>query len=115
MADVGLPYVLDGSLARLMPAGARSLAAGPGRLGRGGAAAAVLFDAGAEIGGQDLFAGFWRDEATDMDWLEDFLCDAATDDFFDKLAHPPAPEEEPEEMYAKAQLTTLGSDVVDDI
>jgi hypothetical protein len=114
MADLRLPYVLDGVLARLMPGDRRSLAIGPGRLGRGGAAEAVLFDAGATIWTTDLFAGFWRDEASDMDWLGDFLCDKAMDNFIETLASPPAEEDEPEEMYAKAQLTTLGSDVVDD-
>ncbi len=115
MTEMGQPYEVIGAQARLVPGRAGSLAVGPGRLGRGGAAAVVVFDAAAKIASQDLFAGFWRDEATDMDWLGDFLCDTAMDEFFERLANPPAEEEEPEEMYARAQLTTLGSEVVDDV
>jgi hypothetical protein len=32
----------------------------------------------------------------------------------ESLASPPEEDEEPEEMYARSQLTTLGSDIVDD-
>jgi hypothetical protein len=87
-----------------------------GRLGRSSDAEKMLFDAGRSIFSVDLFAGFWRDEASDMDWLEDFLCDPATDEMFEILVLPETDEEEPEEEihYDRRALVTLGSDVVED-
>jgi hypothetical protein len=87
-----------------------------GRLGRCSDAEKMLFDAGRSILSADLFAGFWRDEAVDMDWLEDFLCDPATDEMFETLVLPETDEEEPEEdiHYSRSQLATVGSDVVED-
>jgi hypothetical protein len=113
MGEAALPYVLDGAVARLFPGAARSLACGPGRLGRGGVPETVLFDAGSGIGGADLFAVFWRDEASHMDWLTDFLCDPEMDHTLEVLAAPPVEDEEPAELYSRRDLTTLGSDVID--
>jgi hypothetical protein len=114
MSDARLPFRLDGPMARLFPGACASLAIGPGWLGRGGPAAVMLFSAGDAIWTHDLFAGFWRDEADGMDWRTDFKCDPAFDHMLESLASPPEEDEEPEEMYARSQLTTLGSDIVDD-
>jgi|GEM_PF-2991357 hypothetical protein len=104
----------DGAVARLFPGTNASLAVGPGGLGRGGAAAVMLFAAGDAIWTDDLFAGFWRDEAGGMDWRTDFKCDPAFDHMLDILASPPEEDEEPEEMYARNQLATLGSEIMDE-
>ena len=114
MRDAILPFRLDGAVARLFQGDAASLAVGPGWLGRGGAAGVMLFSAGHGIWTDDLFAGFWRDDAGAMDWRTDFKCDPAFDHMLAILAAPPEEDEEPEEMYARNQLSTLGSDIVDD-
>ena len=107
-----VPFVLDGMAARRAPARGASLALGPGQRGRD-PGACILFDAGAAIATQDLFAAFWRDELPVMDWFDDFLCDEAMDVFLARLANPPPEEEEPEMMYSKSQLATVGSDVME--
>ena len=90
-----------------------SIAPGPGALGRGGVASAVQFAAGSGVYNLDLFAAFWADEAPGLDWLRHFLCDPAMDTFLERLAHPPEEEEEPDILYTRSQLTTLGSEVMD--
>ncbi len=110
---MGVPYVLDGLVARLSPALGASLALGPGQRGRD-AGGSILFAAGAGIWTVDLLESFWRDELPGMNWFADFLCDPATDEFLATLANPPAEEEEPEMMYSKSQLATVGSDVMDE-
>ena len=110
---MGVPYSLDGVVARLSPAKDASLAFGPGQRGPQ-AAASILFAAGAGMMTLDLFAAFWRDELPRMDWFADFLCDREMDEFLFRLANPLPEEEEPEMMYSKAQLATVGSDVMQD-
>ena len=112
MAD--LAALFDGPNVRLAPAPGRSLARGPGQLGRDGVPGAVLFDAGRGIFGLDLIAAFWREEATGMDWLADFLRDAEMDALVSALSKPQEDEEEEEILYSKRQLVTLGSDVMDE-
>ena len=82
----------------------------------------LLFDAGRSIKSADLFAGFWRDEAVEMDWLEDFLCDQATGEMMATLqaieAKLRAPEkhdedEEEEMLFTKSMLVTTGTDMYD--
>ena len=110
---MGFPYVLDGLIARLAPARGASLAFGPGQRGRD-AGGSILFAAGTGIWTLDLLPAFWRDELPGMDWFRDFLCDPEMDEFLAHLANPPPEEEEPEMMYSKSQLATVGSDVMDD-
>ena len=108
-----LAYAVDGVVARLVPDGRRSLACGPGQLGRGGAAASAVWDAGGGIWGMDLFAAFWAYDAGQIDWLGGFLCDRSVSDWFAALADPPEAEEEPEELFARASMNTLESTVTD--
>ena len=69
-----------------------------------------------------FFAGFWRDEAVEMDWLEDFLCNPATDEMVATLqaiaARRSAPEtrdedEEEDMLFTKSMLVTTGTDMYD--
>ena len=106
------PYRLDGVVARLSPAVGASLASGPGQRGRE-AGGSILFAAGAAIDTQDLFAAFWRDELPGMNWFTDFLCDEEVDSLLYCLANPPTEDEEAEILYSKAQLATVGSDVIE--
>jgi hypothetical protein len=75
----------------------------------------MLFDAGGSLRSGDLFAGFWRDEAVEMDWLEDFLCDPATDEMMTVLKAPPIEEsyENEEMLFTKTQLVTTGMGMAD--
>ncbi len=113
MTAPALPFLVDGVTARLDPAPQRSLALGPGHMGRGGAAGQAVWDAGRAVLDLDLFAAFWAHDAGQIDWLAGFLCDQAMIDWFDRLANPPEPEEEPEELYARASMNTLESTVAD--
>ena len=110
MSGVALPFVVDGVTARLRPGPRRSLARGPGQVGREGAAAQAVWDAGAAVWALDLFAAFWDYDAGQIDWLDGFLCDQMMIDWFEDLAHPP---EEPEELFARASMNTLESTVDD--
>ncbi len=114
MKQAAHPFVLDGVVARLYPGPGRSLATGPGRLGRSGAAGNVLWQASDTIYDLDLFAGFWAFDAGQIDWLSGFLCDPATSEMFLRLAEPAADEEEPEEIYARASMNTLENDLQDE-
>ncbi len=111
MKSSSLAFVVDGLTARLHPGPHRTLALGPGRIGRGGVAAQAVWDAGRDVWGSDLFAAFWEYDARQIDWLTGFLCDQAMIDWFDALANPPEAEEEPEELYARASMNTLESTV----
>ncbi len=80
----------------------------------------MLFDAGRSIRSADLFAGFWRDEAAEMDWLGDFLCHSGTAEMMamlqaleDKLKAPERHEEDEEEemLFTKSMLVTTGMDM----
>ena len=108
-----LPFELEGETARLVPAPRRSLARGPGQLGREGAAGLAVWDAGGGIWERDLFAAFWDFDAGRIDWLSGFLCDQETTEWFEALANPPEAEEAPEEMFARASMNTLESSIED--
>jgi hypothetical protein len=109
-----VPVKLDGPKVQLFPGFAQSRAvSSPARLAQDDVAEHFLFDAGGAIQSIDLFAGFWREEAVDMDWLEDFLCDVQLQQTIEVLMAPPEEEEEVEEMYSRRDLTTLGSEVID--
>ena len=105
--------VFDGAVVRMfargwgVPAGRRD--------GHDTVVEQLLFEAGRSIVSMDLLAGFWRDEAAEMDWLEDFLCDPATDEMMAVLLAPPADEEEEEEemLYSKSMLVTTGMEMSD--
>jgi len=116
MSGGGAPMAFEGETVRLFAGFAwwRAMTQA-GRLGGSSDAENVLFDAGRSIFSADLFAGFWRDEAGGMDWLDDFLCDPATDEMFETLVLPEIDEEEPEEdiHFSRSELATLGSDVVE--
>ena len=113
MSPAILPFEVDGATARLHPSAHRSFALGPGQLGRNGAAAIALWNASDAIHQQDLFAAFWAYDADQIDWLTGYLCDQTITDWFDQLANPPEPEEEPEELFARASMNTLESTVDD--
>jgi hypothetical protein len=85
-----------------------------GRKGRNSEAEDMVFDAGGAMRSEDLFAGFWRDEAGDMDWLEDFVCDPHMVELIGLLLAPEEDEEEEQEIhYSKRDLATFGSDVIE--
>ncbi len=115
MSGAPLPFVLDGVTARLFPGLCRSLARGPGQMGRGGAAGLAVWDAGGGLAGLDLLAQFWEYDAGQIDWLTGFLCDPVTIAWFAALADPPEAEEEAEELFARASMNTLESTVNEDI
>ena len=82
----------------------------------------MLFDAGRPIRSADPFAMFWRDEAEEMDWLEDFLCNPAVATMLEtlqaleaKLRGPEHHEEDEEEemLFTKSMLVTTGMDMAD--
>ncbi len=97
-----------------VPLGQFRMARGPGRLGKEGAPGVVLWSAGSGILDTDLFGCFWDYEFGQMTWLDGFLCDPATTAWFEVLANPPEEDDLPEELYSRASMNTLGSDVVDD-
>ncbi len=108
-------FVLDGLAARLTPGAGRSLATGPGQLGRGGAAASAVWHAAIGIDSQDLVAGFFEDEAGHIDWLKGYLCDPEMDRMVEVLAAPPKQEdEEAEELFSRASMNTLEADLQDE-
>ena len=106
------PAIFDGATVRLFAGAARWMEAQAPRRGRH-VADLLLFDAGRSIVSADLLAGFWREEAVDMDWLEDFLCDPATDRMIAILQSPPEEEEEEEILYSKTHLVTVGTEMDD--
>jgi len=75
----------------------------------------TLFDAGQSMFSGDLMAFFWRDEAAELDWLDDFLCDPATDQMMAQLLAPPKEDvfEEEEMLFTKSQLVTTGMEMSD--
>jgi len=114
MIEQRIPFALDGAIVRLFPGFARWRAVeAAARSGRDFETEQMLFDAGRSILSVDLFAGFWRDEAGDMDWLEDFLCDPAVERMVADLQSPPEEEEEAEALYTKTYLVTVGNDMSD--
>ncbi len=108
--------VFDGAIVRMFVGFARwrSVQAAR-RSGRELAVEQMLFEAGRSIVTADLFAGFWRDEAGEMDWLEDFLCDPAMDEMMGALQAPEKEEDfdEPEMLFTKTMLVTTGTDMYD--
>ncbi len=75
----------------------------------------MLFDAGRAMFSGDLFAVFWRDDAAELDWLGDFLCDPATDEMMAQIQAPPKEEsfEEEEMLFTKSALVTTGMEMSD--
>jgi hypothetical protein len=115
MSGAVVPMAFDGALVRLFPGFAWWQAMNAsGRKGWNSDAQYMVFDAGSAMRSGDLVAGFWRDEAGDMDWLEDFVCDPHLVDMIEVLQAPEEDEDEVEEIhYSKRELTTFGSDVIE--
>jgi hypothetical protein len=84
----------------------------PGLLGRGGIAGVMIFDAGSDLYARDLMARFWADEASVLDWLDNFLCDPKTDILVRQPEGFELEEEFEEVEYYKSELTTLGSEEI---
>jgi hypothetical protein len=113
--------VFDGGNVRLFAGFARSRAMQAAlRSGRDLVVEQMLFDAGRPIRSGDPFAMFWRDEAVEMDWLEDFLCNQGTVEMMASLQaieaklHAPehqGEEEEEEMLFTKSMLVTTGMDM----
>jgi hypothetical protein len=112
-----VPLALEGARVRLFPGfGWWRAVQGSGQFGRNADAEMMLFDAGSALLSQDLFAGFWRDEAMDLDWLGDFVRDPAMHGMIELLHGATEADEadDGEEMYSRRDLATLGSDMRDD-
>ncbi len=108
--------VFDGAHVRMFAGFARWLAVQVAlQRGRDVVVEQMLFDAGRSIRSADLLAGFWRDEAVEMDWLGDFLCDPETNQMMAVLQAPQEDEDEEEEemLYTKSMLVTTGTDMYD--
>jgi len=115
--------VFDGGNVRLFSGFARWRAMEAAlRSGRDLVIEQMLFDAGRPIRSGDPFAMFWRDEAVEMDWLEDFLCNPVVGEMMTtlqalevKLKAPEQHEEEEEEemLFTKSMLVTTGMDMAD--
>jgi hypothetical protein len=109
-----MPVACEGTRVRLFP-GYAKLRIG-GRAGRQSGeeeADIMLFAASQGLVSADLIAGFWRDDAAGMDWLEDFLRDPDMARLILSLQGEDAAEEEeeaPEEYYDRRGLGTLGAD-----
>jgi len=115
MSGSVVPIGLEGAKVRLLPGFAwwRALNLS-GRLGRNLDAENMLFDAARSIRSADLVAGFWRDDAGDMDWLDDFLCDPTMAGMIEVLNAPQEDEDdEPEIHYNRKDLAQFGSDVIE--
>ena len=106
--------VFEGGVVRLFPGFARWRTTEVARsMGRVLAVEEMLFDAGKSMASADLLAGFWREDAAGMDWLEDFLCDPATEQLVLDLLAPPVEEEPEESLYTKSYLVTMGTEMSD--
>ena len=115
--------VFDGGNVRLFAGFARWRATEAARRsGRDLVIEHMLFDAGRPIRSADPFAMFWRDQAVEMDWLGDFLCNPAVAEMMAtlraleaRLGAPEHHEEEEEEemLFTKSMLVTTGMDMDD--
>jgi hypothetical protein len=115
MSGSTVPMAFDGAQVRLFPGFAwwRSMHVS-GLKGRNSHAETLVFDAGSAMRSEDLVAGFWRDEAGDMDWLEDFVCDPHLVEMIGMLLAPEDDEEEEQEIYySRRDLATLASGVAE--
>jgi hypothetical protein len=88
---------------------------GPGRLGRGGVAAALLFDTVGLSRRTDLIARFFLEELDALDWRADYMRSDELDELIDGLEDRLDVEEEIEEVYARSALTTTGVDNIDEV
>jgi hypothetical protein len=113
--------VFDGGIVRMFAGFARCRAA-QAALQRDVLVEHISFDAGQSIRSADLLAGFWRDEAAEMDWVVDFLCNPATYEMMAglqaneiRLRSPEmhGEEEEEEMLFTKSMLVTTGMDMAD--
>jgi hypothetical protein len=95
----------------LSPEFARAVAPrGPGKLGNEGVAGALLFDT-VGMSRLDLIARFFATEAGALDWRADFMRSNELDSMVQNLDEKLDIEEEIEEVYARSELTTTGTDV----
>jgi hypothetical protein len=114
MSQQALPMACEGTRVRLLPGYAKlRIGARAGRQSGEEEADNMLFAAGRGIGASDLIAGFWRDEATSMDWLEDFLRDPDMARLILDLQEDNEEEEEVrEEHYDRRGLCQFGADEI---
>jgi hypothetical protein len=85
---------------------------GPGQLGGDGPEGVLIFDAGRGGRGLDPLARFYDEEITSLDWLEDYLRDAAMTIMVRDLQDPPEDEEEVEEVFLKNMVLNAGADEI---
>jgi hypothetical protein len=84
---------------------------GPGALREGDVAGALIFDAGKNVAGADLLAQFYSEELYALDWLHDYVMNDELKTLQDdEIAFGVITEEEAEEIYNKADLTSIQSD-----
>jgi hypothetical protein len=85
---------------------------GPGALRDIDVPGALIFDAGKACGHTDLLAQFYAEEMSALDWLHDYVMDdeLKTLQAQEEFANGVVTDEEAEELYNKADLTTIQSD-----
>jgi hypothetical protein len=88
---------------------------GPGRLGRGGVVAALLFDTVGLSRRADLIARFFLEELDALDWRADYMRSDDLDELIEGLEDRVEVEVEFEEVYARSELTTTGVDNMDEV
>jgi hypothetical protein len=85
--------------------------AGPGWLGRDGAASLMIFDAGEDCRSRDMVARFFGEEIDALQWVEDYLADRDMLNMMARLEELPfGEEEEEEEVYDRKAVVTTESD-----
>lgn len=85
---------------------------GPGRLGRDGAEAVLIFNAGHGLLTTDLFSQFYAQEFGSLDWLDDYLRNDEMTYLVRDLQNPAEEEEEEEEFLMKNMVLSVEPDQV---
>lgn len=71
----------------------------------------LLFDAAYGWPQGDMVARFWREEFLHLDWLRDFIRDDKVVVMFDKMDDSIEIEEEDHDMWSKADLQNLATEM----
>ena len=74
------------------------------------AARALIFDAGKDCAAGDPLARFYAEEILELDWLRDYVMDENLAALGHDLAEGFKLEDEIDEVYNKADLTTVAAD-----